>query len=99
LSQKNILEKKEFDKKVSLHQKNVKTYNDKRNKVFKKINSNRLIMQNKLLKKIDEILLDYVDEKKIDMIIKKESLIISNSSLDITKNILENLNKKYKNID
>ena len=99
MSQKNILEKKEFDKKVSLHQKNVKTYNDKRNKVFKKINSNRLIMQNKLLKKIDEILLDYVDEKKIDMIIKKESLIISNSSLDITKNILENLNKKYKNID
>ena len=38
-------------------------------------------------------------QNKIDLVLKKEILIISNSNLDITKNVLEIVNEKIKKID
>jgi len=51
--------------------------------------------KNKILKKkIDDILVKYSKEKNIDVILKKQSILVSNSNLDITKDILELVNKK-----
>ena len=49
---------------------------------------------NQLLAIIDQILLEFSKAEKIDMIFKKESLIISNEKFDITNKILDILNKK-----
>jgi len=99
ISQKNILEKSEFEKKVLAHQQKVQDYQDKVKKDLNELGIDRSKMTNQLLKKIDKILLEYVENNKIDMIVKKESLIISNSKWDITNIILKNLDSKYKSIE
>ena len=50
------------------------------------------------MKKIDKILLEYANMNKIDLVLKKEILIISNSNLDISKNVLEIVNKQIKKL-
>jgi outer membrane protein len=99
ISQQNILEKTEFEKKVINHQQKVKEYQIKVNKDLKQLNDDKLQMTNKLLKKIDSIMLEYVKNNEIDLIVKKESLIVSNSKLDITKSILTNLDNKHKKLE
>ena len=49
--------------------------------------------ENKILEKILEILKDYSIRNKIDLILTKNSYIISNNSINITKEILNELNK------
>ena len=49
--------------------------------------------------KIDEIVINYAKENSIDLLLKKDALIVSNSQLDISKDILDEVNKKIKKID
>ena len=49
--------------------------------------------------KIDKILVNYATENKIDMILKKEDIIVSNSNFDVTKDILSIIDKEIKNLE
>ena len=53
----------------------------------------------KLKMKIDKILVNYATENKIDMILKKEDIIVSNSNFDVTKDILAIIDKEIKNLE
>ena len=99
LAKQNILSKDEFEQKVLSHQKEVQEYQIKRNKDIKEMNQKNIDLTRKFMKKIDKILLEYASTNKIDLVLKKEILVISNSNLDITKNILEIVNKQIKKID
>ena len=99
LSQKNIISIEEYEKKVLKHQENLAIYQNNRNKHFEEMNNKKNNSMNLLLQKIDQILIDYSKNNSIDMIFKKENLIISNSKYDITNEILEILNKKFKEIN
>ncbi len=99
LSKQNVLSKEEFEQKVVSHQKEVQEYQSKKNKEIKDMNNNNINSTKNFIKKIDEILLKYASENKIDLVLKKEILIVSNSNMDITNNILEIVNKKIKKID
>ena len=94
LSQQNILEKKDFENKVLNHQKNVQDYQNKKKNDLDELRKIRMEKTNQLLALIDKILLEFSKVEKIDMIFKKESLIISNEKFDITNKILDILNKK-----
>ena len=63
------------------------------------MNKKNVDLTKNFMKKIDKILLEYASTNKIDLVLKKEILIISNSNLDITKNVLEIVNKQIKKID
>lgn len=99
LSQKNVISKDEFEQRVIKHQENLNIYQNKRKKSFEDMNNKKNILTNSLLKKIDQILIDYSKNNSIDVVLKKESLIISNSNFDITKNILDLVNKTVKDIN
>ena len=99
LSKKNVLEKKQFDAKVISHQKKVKEYQKKRNEQINSLNKKNVDLLKKLKVKIDQILIDYATENKIDMIFKKEDIIVSNSKNDVTKDILLLIDKKIKKIE
>ena len=98
LSKQNILSKEDFEKNVIDHQNKVSDLQKKKKKNFDEFNNKRINLTNLLLKEIDKILLDYSKTNSIDMILKKEFLIISNSKLDITKDILELVDKEVKQI-
>ena len=99
LSQQNILSEEEYQQKVLSHQKEVQEYQIKKNNEIKEMNRKHIDLTRNFMKKIDKILLEYANMNKIDLVLKKEILIISNSNLDISKNVLEIVNKQIKKID
>ena len=48
-----------------------------------------------LFKKINPLIIEYMDDNSIDMIIGKNSVYLAKSNLDITKNIIELINKNF----
>ena len=89
------LHKKEVDK----HQTNVKNYQTKKSSDLDNLNKNNLNMSKNFMVKIDKIVIDYSRENSIDLLLKKEALIVSNSNLDVTKDILNLVDKNIKKID
>ena len=99
ISQKNILNPDEYNKKVENHQLKVSDYQKRKKNVFEELNKKRLNLTNTLLKSLNDVLVAYANENSIDIIIKKESVLITQKNADITKIILEKLNKKIKSIN
>ena len=99
LSKKNILKKEDFQKKVDEHQKNLSNYQLKKKQNLEKMNKKNLEFSRNFMIKIDKIILEYSRENSIDLLLKKDALIVSNSNLDITNEILTEVDKKIKKID
>ena len=99
LSQKNVLEKEEYEKKVLSFKKDINTYNSKKTKIIKATNSKRLNATSKLLKILNPLLAKYSTENSIGMIVQKKNIIIGKSELDITDDIISLLDKQVKKID
>ncbi len=55
--------------------------------------------KNVLLKNLNPIIKEYMKNNNIKMIIDKKFLVMADESLNITKPIVELLNKKLKSID
>ena len=55
--------------------------------------------RNELLKNLNPIIKDYMKEKNFRMVVDKKSLLLADQNLDITKDIMDKLNKKLKSID
>ena len=51
-----------------------------------------------LLENLNPIVKNYMKEKKIRMVIDKKSILLADENLDITKDIIDQLNKKLKSI-
>ena len=52
-----------------------------------------------LLKNLNPIIAEYMEKKKIRMVVDKKSLLLADENLDITKDIISILNKKLKSIN
>ena len=99
LSKKNILNKEDFQKEVDKHQKNINDYQLKKKQNLEKMNEKNLEYSRNFMIKIDKIVLEYSRENSIDLLLKKDALIVSNSNLDITNEILTEVDNKIKKID
>jgi Skp family chaperone for outer membrane proteins len=98
ISQKNILKKEDFDDKVSLFNKKVNEYKNKRSDTLNKYAAEKNKARTDLINELMPILKDYSSEKSISFILPKQSIILGKSELDITKDIIDVLNKKIKSI-
>ena len=99
LAQKNILNENDFKNKIQAHQLKVNEYQQKKIKDMDEIKTYKLELSNKLVKEIDKILIEYSQKNSIDVILKKEAILISKKNLDITNSILQELDKKVKKIN
>ena len=99
LSKKNVLNEKDFENEVNQHQQNVEKYHSNKKNDLEKLNKKNIELSKNFMVKIDEIVINYARENSIDLLLKKDALIVSNSQLDISKNILDEVNKKIKKID
>jgi len=98
LNQKNVITEEEFKKKTLDLGKKVKDYNiiiskknDELNKYKNKANRNFMISLTKVAQ-------EYALDNSIEMIIKKENVLIGKTNLDVTQNVLELFNKNVKKI-
>ena len=98
VSQKKILKKEEFDKLVINYEKELKSFNDLRNKKNKDFNKFRIESSKKILDLLNPIITNFLQNKSIKILLQKEKIIFADDELDITKDILELFNKKHKKI-
>ena len=98
ISQKNILSKEEFNKKASDLNKNIKEYNLNKKKIISESNQKKSKAIGELLTKINQLLVEYAEQKKVSFIIDKKNIILTKTENEITNEIFEILNKKYDKI-
>ena len=72
----------------------IEDYNKLKNKLEKEFNAKKTEYINILLKEINNIMINYIEKNSIDIVLKKENLVTGKKELDITKNVLDELNKK-----
>ena len=98
ISQKKILAPEEYKKKVSDLRSKVSKLQQDRNTLLETVAKQRSKARNELLKNLNPLIQDYMNKKKIRMVVDKKSLLLADENLDLTKKIIERLNKKLKSI-
>ena len=98
IKQKKIISAEEYKKKVTALRNKVSSLQKERNQLLDTVAKQKAKAKSELLKNLNPIIKEYMQEKRIRMVIDKKSLLLADESLDITKDIMEILNKKLKSI-
>ena len=98
IQQKKLIKLEEYKKKVDNLRTKVSNLQKERNKLLETVAKQRTKARTELLKNLNPIISEYMAEKKIRMVVDKKSLLLADQKLDITKDIIEILNKKLKSI-
>ena len=99
LAKKTVLSKEEYTKKSDSLRKKVIDYQSERKLILEKITKQRADARQKLIKTIDPILKDYIQQNEITLLIDKKNVIMGNADLDITNIIIEKLNKELPSLN
>ena len=97
ISQKNILQEDEYLKKVNMIKKEVEVFNNNKKEKINQLNIKKEKISKLFLVEVNKILRDYAETNNIDIIFSSNQMLIGKSNLDLTKNILENVNNKINN--
>ena len=92
VSQQNILNKNEFEKRVKELSLDVKKYRTEKKISLDKIKKTRIENTKKILEIINPIITKYVNENAISLVIPKKNIVVGKKNLDITNEIIKLLN-------
>ena len=96
ISQKNILSKADFQKKIDELKAEIKNYNQNRNKMLTDYKKLKIENTNNLLKLINPILIKFSNDKEISIILQKKDLVVGKTQLDITDEVIKIVNSEVK---
>ena len=98
ISQKKALSNEDYQKKVEeLRKKVAKLQTDKQTSL-NGIAKSRALAKQELLKNVNPILKTYMEENNIRLVVDKQSVILGDTTLEITDKIIEILNQKLGSI-
>ena len=98
ISQKNIITKEEFEKKIIDLRDKANKFRKERNGNINNLNNQRLEATSKMITLVRPILSEFSDKNSISLIIDKKNIIIGKTLLDITDDILTIINEKIGKI-
>ena len=98
IQQKKLIKPEEYKKQVSQLREKVSSLQTQRNKLLDNIAKKRAKARTTLLKTLNPIIKDYMQEKKIRLVLDKKSILLADEKLNITKEITDLLNTKLKSI-
>ena len=99
LSKKTVLSKEEYTKKSDALRKKVIDYQSQRRASLDKIATQRAESRDTLIKKIEPLLDAYVKENNISLVVEKKGTLAGDPEYDITKIIVEKLNKELPSLN
>lgn len=99
IQQKKIIKPEEYKSKVDSLRSKVSNLQKERNKLLQDVATQRAKARSELLKNLNPIIEEYMKEKNFRMVVDKKSLLLADQNLDITKDIMDKLNKKLKSIN
>ena len=98
ISQKNVITKKEFEKKIINLRDKANKFRKERNNNINNLNNQRLEATSKMITLVRPILSEFSDKNSISLIIDKKNIIIGKTLLDITDDILKIIDEKIGKI-
>ena len=98
ISQKNVITKKEFEKKIIDLRDKANKFRKERNDNINNLNNQRLKATSKMITLVRPILSEFSDQNSISLIIDKKNIIIGKTLLDITDDILKIVDEKIGKI-
>ena len=98
ISQKNVLNKEEFEKKIKNLRKDISIFQKERSKSANSIAQSRIKATKKLLENLTPILEEYSKKNSIKIIVQKKNIVMGKKEDDITSDILDLINQKVKKI-
>ena len=99
IQQKKVISPDEYKKQVSELRTKVSALQKERNTLLETVAKQRSKARNELLKNLNPIIKNFMNEKQIRMVVDKKSLLLADEKLDITEDIITLLNKKLKSIN
>ena len=98
IAQKKIISEEEYKKKVKELRQKVSNLQKNKKNLLDTVAKQRSKARSELLKNLNPVIKDYMQEKKIRYVMDKKSLILADESLDITQDIIKKLNDKIKSV-
>ena len=99
ISQQNILNKDEFEKKLKILSVEVNEYRSDKNSSKEKLNNIKRENSKKILQILNPIITKYVEENSISLVLPKKNIIVGKKNLEITDKIIKLLNEKVKSLN
>ena len=99
IQQKKILSADEYKKKINNLRSKVSNLQKDRQTILNKIAEKRNKARSTLLKSLNPIVKEYMAKKNIKIVLDKKSVLLADEELDITKDIIQELNKNLKTIN
>ena len=99
IQQKKILSPEEYKKKISNLRSKVSNLQKDRQTILNKIAEKRNKARSTILKSLNPIVKEYMAQKNVKIVLDKKSVLLANDELDITKDIMQELNKNLKTIN
>ena len=99
ISQKNILDEKQFKIELDRHKKNLSNYRNQKKDFIDNLNKKKTDYLKIVLNSLNPIISKYVEENEISLVLQKKNIIVAKKELDITIKILELLDNKLKKIE
>ena len=98
ISQKNVITKEEFEKKIIDLRDKANKFRKERNNNINNLNNQRLEATSKMITLVRPILSEFSEKNSISLIIDKKNIIIGKTLLDITDDILKIVDEKIDKI-
>ena len=99
IAQKNILDKKKIENKISLLNAEINNYRNERKKLTDELKIKKIEYTKKILNHLNPIITNFVEENSISIVLPKKNIIIGKKKLDITSDIINLLNNELKEIE
>ena len=98
IQQKKVLSAEDYKEKIISLKKKVSKLQKDRDSLLDSVFKKRKIARDKLLNNLNPIMKEYMQQNNINIVLDKKSILLADEKLDITKNILDLLNKKIKSV-
>ena len=98
LNKKNVLDPDKYKDEVNIFKNKINKLKIERNKEIEDIQKRNVKAKNELVNVVTKILAKYSAENEIQLVLRKESIILGKKTIDITSEILTLLDKEIKKI-
>ena len=98
LNKKNVLDSNKYKDEVNIFKNKINKLKIERNKEIEDIQKRNVKAKNELVNVVTKILAKYSAENEIQLVLRKESIILGKKTIDITNEILTLLDKEIKKI-
>ena len=91
----NILSKEDLNKQINLLKKNINDFSIYKDKATSNFENQKRELMNIFFKKINPVIEEYVIVNSIKILFNKKDVVLGDTSLDITDEIIEIIDKKF----